>query len=370
MRSMTTQVGVHHRRVRADLVGQAVGDLRAEVEDDDTLRERQQEMHVVLDQEHGDATRGDAADDLGEPCALARREARRRLVEQDEARLAGERARDFEQPPLPERERGDAGIAQLAQADELHQLFSALPAAGLVAARGAEDDRPQGRAKARMRADQHVVDHGHAGERPVVLEGSHHAARSDAVRRQAEDRLAGEAHLAARRRIGAGDDVEGGRLAGAVRADHAEDLAFVDLEVERRHGSEPAEALRQLLDLENRSHMPIKPPGWKRIAATTSTPNTSAWWCPTSGESQNGSRNSSVAPITAPAWRPAPPTITMKSSRNALSMPKIGGFTVLSTNAYTMPATPAPIAAAASGLSRTARHARPNHERSRRTSTA
>ena len=62
-------------------------------------------------------------------------------------------------------------------------------------------------------------------------------------------------------------------------------------------------------------------------------------------------------------------------------MPKIGGFTVLSTKAYTIPATPAsalvsvnaitlvratstPIAAAASGLSRTARQARPNHESS------
>src|SRR5882672_3614887 len=333
MRSMATQVGVHHRRVRADLVGQAVGDLRAEVEDDDTLRERQQEMHVVLDEQHGDATCGDAPDDLREPRALRRRQARRGLVEEDEARFSGQRARDLEEPSLPKGQGGNIGGAQLPQADEPHQLLRALAPLCLVAPRGAEHHRPEAGGEARVRANQHVVDHRHAGERPVMLEGAHHAARGDAVRRQAEDRLAGEAHLAARRRIGAGDDVEGGRLAGAVRADHAEDLAFVDLEVERGHGGEPAEALGQLLDLENRSHMPTRPPGWKRIAATTSTPNTSAWWCPTSGESQNGSRNSSTAPITAPAWRPAPPTITMKRSRNAFSMPKIGGFAVLSTNA-------------------------------------
>ena len=52
-----------------------------------------------------------------------------------------------------------------------------------------------------------------------------------------------------------------------------------------------------------------------------------------SGESQNGSRNSRIAPMAAPAWRPAPPTITMKRIRKALSRPKIGGLTVLSTNA-------------------------------------
>src|SRR5438094_8634165 len=128
-----------------------------------------------------------------------------------------------------------------------------------------------------MRADQHVVDHAHAGEWAVVLERAHHPARSDAMRRQAEDRLAGEAHLAARGRESARDQIERRGLAGAVRADHAEDLAFADFEVELVHGGEAAEALGQLLDLEYRSHMPTRPAGWRRIAATTSTPKTSAW---------------------------------------------------------------------------------------------
>ena len=128
-----------------------------------------------------------------------------------------------------------------------------------------------------MRSDKYVFDHAHAGERAVVLERAHHAARGDAVRRQAEDRLAREAHAAAGRGEGARDQVEGGGLARAVGADHAEDLAFADLEVERLHGRQAAEALAQLLDLENRSHSPIKPAGWKRIAVTIRTPNTSAW---------------------------------------------------------------------------------------------
>ena len=47
---------------------------------------------------------------------------------------------------------------------------------------------------------------------------------------------------------------------------------------------------------------------------------------------QNGRGKSSTAPMIAPVRRPEP-TITMKSSRKAFSRPKIGGFTVLSTNA-------------------------------------
>src|SRR5258706_15557285 len=109
------------------------------------------------------------------------------------------------------------------------------------------------------------------------------------MRRKAEDRLAEAAPLAACRGIGAGDEIEGGRLAGAVRADHAEDLAFAHFEVEVGHGGEAAEALGQPLDLENRSHSPMRPAGWKRMAATTSTPKTSAWGGPTGAESQNGS---------------------------------------------------------------------------------
>src|SRR6185503_5801240 len=179
---------------------------------------------------------------------------------------------------------------------------------------------------------QHVFQHRHAVERPVVLEGAHHAARGDLVRREPANTVPREADLA---RVGAvrpGDQVEGGALAGAVRTDQPEDLAFVHLEAEIRDRGEPAEALAEVRYLED-CHSPTRPRGCTRITATISTPNTRAWWWPMSGESRNGRRYRSVAPITAPACRPAPPMITMKSSRNAFSSPKIGGFTVLSTKA-------------------------------------
>src|ERR1700741_4463365 len=83
------EVGLHHRALRAHFLWRALGDARAEVEHDHAARERQEEAHVVLDQQHRDAARGDALHDAGEAVELRRRQARRRLVEQDGARLAG-----------------------------------------------------------------------------------------------------------------------------------------------------------------------------------------------------------------------------------------------------------------------------------------
>src|SRR6185295_462230 len=334
MRSMASQVGVHDGRIAPDVVRQPVGDLGAEVEHRHAVRERQEEMHVVLDEQHRDAARGDAADDLRQAIELGRREPGGGLVEQDQARLAREGARDLEQPPLAEGKRADVGLRQAGQADELDQLFSPMASFLFFVLRFLSE---QVQPETSMCTHQHVVDDRHALERPVVLEGAQDAASRNPVRRQPQDGFLLEKNLARTRRISPGDEVEGGALAGAVRADHAENLAFPDLEVELAHGGQAAEALAQAPYLENRrasrSHIPINPFGCRRIAASISTPKTSTWWWPTSGESQNGRRNSSTAPIAAPACRPLPPTITMKSSRNAFSRPKIGGFTVLSTNA-------------------------------------
>ena len=218
------------------------------------MRERQEEMHDMLDQEHRDAARSDAADDAGKARAFGRRQPGGWLVEEDEARLAGERARDLEEPPLAEGERGHIGPRELAEADELHELRGALAPARFFRARAAEHHGPERGAEARMRADEHVVDDRHSRERPVVLERAHHAARGDAMRREAEDRLAGEAHVARRGGVGAGDQVEGGALARAVGTDDAEDLAFLHLEVEIMHGGEAAEALGEPAHLEESAH--------------------------------------------------------------------------------------------------------------------
>ena len=60
-------------------------------------------------------------------------------------------------------------------------------------------------------------------------------------RRVAVDSLAGEADVTATRRIDAGDQVERGRLARAVRADQADEVADVHLQREVADGAQPAE---------------------------------------------------------------------------------------------------------------------------------
>ena len=118
--------------MRPDLLGSPFGDLGAKVEHHHALREREKEVHVVLDQQDGDAVCRDAADHRGDALGLGERQARRRLVEEHELRLAGERARDLEQPPLAERELLDRCLAQLAQADELDQLLGTAAQSGFL----------------------------------------------------------------------------------------------------------------------------------------------------------------------------------------------------------------------------------------------
>ena len=72
--------------------------------------------------------------------------------------------------------------------------------------------------------------------------------------RAERDRAAGEGDLAGRWREGAGDDVDERRLARAVLADEADDLAGRDAEVDAVQHRHVAEALRDAADLEDGGH--------------------------------------------------------------------------------------------------------------------
>src|SRR5207245_10128893 len=63
-----------------------------------------------------------------------------------------------------------------------------------------------------------------------------------------------DADLTVRRRVHAGQRPKGRRLAGAVRADQAEDLALVDAEGERIDGDHRAVVLRQIDDFDSAAH--------------------------------------------------------------------------------------------------------------------
>ncbi|MCY1304365.1 hypothetical protein D9M70_541150 [compost metagenome] len=81
-----------------------------------------------------------------------------------------------------------------------------------------------------MPPQHHVVEHREVGEQAQVLEGAAHAQAADGVRRLAHDVAAQEADHA---RVGfdhAGEHVDHGALAGAVRADECMDVAALQAE--------------------------------------------------------------------------------------------------------------------------------------------
>ena len=80
----------------------------------------------------------------------------------------------------------------------------------------------------RRKPEVDVVADGQPGKAGVLLED-----HADAVGDLAADRLAFERHLAARRHRQSGDQLQQGGLAAAGRADHGEELALAQLEVER-----------------------------------------------------------------------------------------------------------------------------------------
>ena len=79
--------------------GRALDQDAARHHDDDAAGEPEHDVHVVLDEQHGDVARqaGDGGEQLG---ALVARHAGGRLVQQQHLGLGGERQRDLQQPLL------------------------------------------------------------------------------------------------------------------------------------------------------------------------------------------------------------------------------------------------------------------------------
>ncbi len=86
--------------VVAEVGAVALGAHPAQIEHAHVVRDRHALAHVLVDPDHGDAGLGQGLDDVVDLTRQARRDHRRRLVEQDRARLERERAAEFEEPLL------------------------------------------------------------------------------------------------------------------------------------------------------------------------------------------------------------------------------------------------------------------------------
>ena len=162
-------------------------------------------------------------------------EARRRLVEEDELRIADEREPEVEAAPLPAGEASHERVALLLEADELDDVADRArlrvvageereilgDGEAVVEGRGLEDDADP-LAPVEARGGRILAEHGH---RPAVA-------------------------LAV-----ALEDLDGRRLAGAVRAEQPEDLALRDLEADSAQRLELVVGLAEIVDGHGARHI-------------------------------------------------------------------------------------------------------------------
>ena len=191
----------------------------------------------------------------------------RRLVEQQQLRLGGERAGDLEPALVAVGEVvGVLALEARRHAAVGEQLAGALARLRLLAPLERRAGRRCRTRRSRRRQcipTSTFSSDGHRAEEPDVLERAADAERRDLVLREPGDVAPVEDDLARRRRVGAGEHVEERRLAGAVRADQARDRAAREPEVDVGDGDEAAELLAQPCGRRSGDRCRPAPP-WRR----------------------------------------------------------------------------------------------------------
>src|ERR1700751_3700389 len=139
---MGPEIGADDLRIFHDLLGRAFRDLLAMVEHDDMPRHRHDRAHQVFDDDDGEPPLRQLADQRDRLVDLGRIEPGHHLVQQQDARLRGERARHL-QPALVDGGQilGRRSLAR-GQADEVDDLAGPLARGGdmAVAQEGAGHD--------------------------------------------------------------------------------------------------------------------------------------------------------------------------------------------------------------------------------------
>ncbi len=193
----------------------------------------------MRDENERDALAPQPAHDRAEPVDVAAGQARGRLVEQEDARLAEHGARDLD--PLLQ---GEVEVAHLVvQIDVEVERCEVVPDQRL---RPAPPD--QAEAVDWRVGQQHVVEDGQIPDQRHFLKGSLDAEPVRGPRAGEPHRLAEDADRAGIRLNQAGEQLDDGRLAGAVLTEQGMDLALRDDERHVVRGDRGPERLANALD--------------------------------------------------------------------------------------------------------------------------
>ena len=161
-----------HVGVGANLLRRAFGEDRAAHQHGDALGEAEHEVHVVLDDEHGDVLR-QRVDGVEDDVALGARHAGGRLVEQQHLGLQAERDRDLDQALAAIGQLRDALLRRRPRAS----AFRAAASTSSITSRALAGRPQHGRRRADALGDRDVdvLQHREAAEQPVDLEGARDA---------------------------------------------------------------------------------------------------------------------------------------------------------------------------------------------------
>src|SRR5438874_4127229 len=215
---------------------------------DDAVGERAHHVHLVLDQQDGlVALRLDVADEIEDHRHLVDAHAGGRLVEHEHLGLEREQDRHLELALIAVRQRCGRDVALLGERDAVEIVLGPLDQLDVRAPGGEQALAGIG---ARLHRKAHVLQHREARKQIGQLEGAADAALGALRCAHARDVLAEELHRAAGRRELPRDQVEVGRLAGAVRADDRRERAGPKFARHAVHRDMPAEADRQAARLQ------------------------------------------------------------------------------------------------------------------------
>ena len=252
-----TEIGVDDGRVGHHRVGRALGDDPALGHHHDPVGDVPDDVHVVLDEEHGHALVAQGLDVAEQRLGERGVHTGHRLVEHDHRRVAHQGPRHLEELALAAGEAAGVVVLLGVQLEAVEQLDGLLLDGLLLRAPGRlEHAGEQVLAALAAGPQHHVVHHRHPVEGLGQLEGTDHPGERDrrgrglvelaALERPVRPRL-GRARLVETR-----DQVEERRLAGTVGPDQGGDDAALHLEVLDVHGGHAAEVADDVVDLEDR----------------------------------------------------------------------------------------------------------------------
>src|SRR5690606_35144209 len=215
---ISTQIDVTHLLVGENGVGVALGNDVAGADDVGGVADVQRLAYVVVGDQHADAALLEVADDVLDVVDGNRVDPCERFIKQDKGRVGGQSAGNFRAPALAAGQRHAETVADVGDVEFLQQLLQALLTflARQVAARF-EDCHD-------------VVGDAQAPEDAGFLRQVANPGAGTTVHRQAGDVAIIDTDAAAVRRQQADNHVEAGGLAGAVRAEQADDFAGANLD--------------------------------------------------------------------------------------------------------------------------------------------